>query len=209
MFEKIVEHFKQRPYFWSAVVAMIFITVLTPLTRRVPAPPPVISTVPAFTLTGPNGSPFGSTELKNKVYVASFIFTRCQSVCPLIVQHLGELQQRILFSRLPLTLVSLTVDPEHDTPSVLKSFAEKVGADPATWTFLTGSRDDLVAVVEQGFTVGVGAPTLTNGLMDIAHSQKLILVDGQSRIRGFYNASSEGVDEIFSRAEAVVGESML
>lgn len=188
---------------------MIVITILTPLTRRVPSPPPVVGTVPEFSLIGPSGNAFGSKELAQKTYIASFIFTRCQSFCPMIVQHLVQLQKRVLHEKIPLTIVSFTVDPEFDTPSVLKSYAEKVGADPSTWTFLSGSRDAITTIVEKGFTVGVGAPTVVNGLMDIAHSQKLILVDGRGQIRGFYNASPEGIDEIFARAESVVGEAFL
>ncbi|NBX16900.1 MAG: SCO family protein [Proteobacteria bacterium] len=209
MFEKIVEGFKKSPYLWTAVVSMIVITIVTPLTRRVPQPPPVVSALPEFTLTGPDGKPFGSRELAGRTYIASFLFTRCQSVCPMITQHLVGLQARILHDKIPLTLVSITVDPENDTPSVLKAFAEKSGASGSVWTFLTGSRTSVTEIVEKGFTVGMGAPTVTNGLMDVAHSQKLILVDSRGRIRGFYDASGEGVDEIYARAEAVVGETLL
>lgn len=209
MFEKIVEHFKKSPYLWSAVISMIVITILTPLTRRVPEPPPVVGTVPEFTLTGPDGNAFGSKQLEGKAYIASFIFTRCQSICPMIVQHLTKLQARILHDKIPLVLVSVTVDPENDTPTVLKSYAEKSGANSAVWTFLTGSRETITHVVEKGFMVGMGAPTIVNGLMDIAHSQKLILVDNKGRVRGYYDATSEGTDEIYARAEAVVGETLL
>jgi protein SCO1/2 len=209
MFEKIVEGFKKSPYLWTAVVSMIVITIVTPLTRRVPQPPPVVSALPEFTLTGPDGKPFGSRELAGRTYIASFVFTRCKSVCPMIIQHLATLQTRILHDKIPLTLVSITVDPENDTPSVLKAFAEKSGASASVWTFLTGPRASITDVVEKGFTVGMGAPTVTNGLMDVAHSQKLILVDSRGRIRGFYDASGEGVDEIYARAEAVVGETLL
>lgn len=208
MFEKFVDRFRRSPYFWSAVISMIVITILTPLTRRVPAPPPVVSTLPSYSLLGPDGAAFGSAELAKKVYVANFIFTRCQSLCPLIVQHLTKLQERILISKLPLLIVSISVDPEFDTPNVLKSFAEKSGANPLTWTFLTGPRESIVSLVEKGFALGVGAPQVVNGLMEIAHAQKLVLVDGQGRVRGSYSASSEGIDEVFARAEAVVGEAL-
>ncbi|MEN9827107.1 MAG: hypothetical protein RI953_2852 [Pseudomonadota bacterium] len=209
MFENLVERFKRNPYFWAAIGSMIFITILTPITRRVPQPPPALGTLPEYSLTNPNGEAFGSKELAGKVYVASFIFTRCQSFCPMIVQHLTELQKRVLLGKLPLTIVSLSVDPEFDTPNVLKAYAEKAGADPSVWTFLTGPRDSLTNLIEKGFSVGVGAPVITNGLIDIAHSQKVALIDGKGQIRGYYDASSEGIDEVFARAEAVVGESLL
>ncbi|MFZ9519464.1 MAG: SCO family protein, partial [Silvanigrellaceae bacterium] len=181
----------------------------TPITRRVPQPPPVLGSLPDYSLANPNGTAFGSRELSGKVYVASFIFTRCQSFCPMIVQHLNKLQKRVVLEKLPLTIVSLTVDPDFDTPNVLKAYAETAGADPAVWTFLTGSRESITSLVEKGFSVGMGAPVITNGLIDIAHSQKMALIDGKGQIRGYYDASSEGIDEVFARAEAVVGESLL
>ncbi|MEN9528376.1 MAG: hypothetical protein RI932_249 [Pseudomonadota bacterium] len=206
MFEKAVENFKSRPYFWSAVICMLVITILTPLTRRVPEPPPVIAEVPEFTVTNQNGEAFGSRELSGKSYVASFIFTRCKTACPMIFQHLKTLQERIKISRLPLTIVSFTVDPDHDTPEKLKTHAATIPSDPAIWTFLTAEKPVLTKIIEGGFMMAVGEASMMGGLMDIAHAQKLVLVDARGKIRGFYDATPNGVDEVFSRAEAIAGE---
>ncbi|NBO38120.1 SCO family protein [bacterium] len=209
MFETLVERFRRNPYFWAAVISMITITILTPLTRRVPMAPAVIGTVPSFSMMSEQGKPFGSKQLSGHTYVASFIFTRCKSFCPMITQHLRKLQERVVAEKLPLTIVSFTVDPEFDSAAVLKAHAATLSAQPDIWTFVTGAHTAMSELLEKGFMVGMGAPTITGGMMDIAHAQKLVLVDGKARIRGFYYASPEGIEEIFARAEAVIGESLL
>jgi protein SCO1/2 len=206
MFEKAVESFKNRPYFWSAVISILVITILTPFTRRVPEPPPVIAAVPEFSVTNQNGEAFGSLQLAGKAYVASFIFTRCKTACPMIFQHLKTLQERVKVSGLPLRIVSFTVDPEHDTPEKLKSHAATIPSNPDIWVFLTADKPMLTKIIEEGFMMAVGEPTMMGGLMDIAHAQKLVLVDAKGKIRGFYDATPSGVDEVFSRAEAISGE---
>jgi protein SCO1/2 len=207
MFEKIVEGFKRQPFLWAAVICMLVITVLTPLTRRVPQPPPILGEVPQFTLTNENNQPFGSQQLAGKAYVASFVFTRCKTFCPIIFQHLKSLQERIQIAKLPLTIVSFTVDPDHDTPDILKTQANVLSADPQIWTFLTSEKSTMIKLVEGGFMLGMGEATMSGELMDIAHAQKLVLVDANGKIRGFYDATSAGIDETFARAEAIAGES--
>lgn len=207
MFEKVVERLKRQPFLWSAVFSMLIITVLTPITRRVPEPPPVLGEIPAYELTNQDNQPFGSKNMNGKAYVASFVFTRCKTFCPVIFQHLKALQEKIKLSKLPLTIVSITVDPEFDSPEVLKKQAEQLGADPSFWTFLTGERPTLSKLIEGGFMVGMGEAVINSGMMDIAHAQKLVLVDRDGKIRGYYDATSSGIDETFFRAEAIAGES--
>lgn len=206
MFEKIVDRFRKQPYLWSAVLAMLVITILTPLTRRVPEPPAVLGEVPQFVLTNQNNQPFGSKELAGKAYVASFVFTRCKTFCPVIFQHLKTLQEKIKLSQIPLSIVSITVDPEFDSPEVLKKQSELLSADPAHWTFLTAERNTLSQLIEGGFMVAMGEAMMGAEMMDIAHAQKLVLVDRHGKIRGYFDATSSGIDETFYRAEAIAGE---
>lgn len=209
MFEKITDGFKRSPFLWSGVIAIILITVLTPITRRVPHPPEVLGTVPAFTMVNHHSQSFGSEQLAGKTWVASFIFTRCKTFCPMITKQLLDLQGKITNSQLPLQIVSFTVDPEFDTPETLNRFAGTVAANPNIWTFVTSDQDKLKSLIENGFKLAMGERTEASDLIDIAHAQKLVLVDAQGRVRGYYDASAAGVDEIFYRAEAVVGESLL
>lgn len=208
MLERITEGFKKSPYLWSGVIAVVLITVLTPITRRVPQPPEVLDAVPAFTMTDQQSNPFGSDQLAGKTWVASFIFTRCKTFCPMITKQLLDLQTRIQNSGLDLHLVSFTVDPAFDTPEVLNTYAVTIAADLKKWTFVTAEREQLQRLIEGGFKLGMGESMEDTDLIDIAHAQKLVLVDGQGRMRGYYDANAMGIDEIFYRAEAVVSESL-
>jgi len=209
VFEKLTDGFKKSPFLWSGLIAMLLITILTPLTRRVPLPPEVSGDLPAFSMTNNLSQPFGSEQLNGQVWVASFIFTRCKTFCPMITKQLLELQTKINNSGLKLKIVSFTVDPEFDTPERLNSYAQSVAADPVKWIFLTSEQSKLRDLIENGFKLGMGEKTAENSdLIDIAHAQKLVLVDAQGRMRGYYDATATGIDEIFYRAEAVVGESL-
>jgi protein SCO1/2 len=208
VFEKLTDGFRKSPFLWSGVIAIVMITALTPFTRRVPLPPEVFGQVPSFTMTNHLSEPFGSEQLKGQTWVASFIFTRCKTFCPMITKQLLELQNKIANSGLQLKIVSFTVDPEFDTPETLNRYAQSVEADTAKWTFLTAEHARLKELIESGFKLGMGELVETSDLIDIAHAQKLVLVDAQGRMRGYYDATSTGIDEIFYRAEAVVGESL-
>lgn len=126
----------------------------------------------------------------------------------MITKQLLELQTKIVNSGLQLRIVSFTVDPEFDTPDTLNRYAQSIAADPIRWTFVTSEHDKLRELIENGFKLGMGELSEDSGLIDIAHAQKLVLIDPQGRMRGYYDASSQGIDEIFYRAEAVVGESL-
>ncbi len=209
MFEKLTDGFRKSPFLWSGLIAVVLITVLTPITRRVPLPPEVFGQLPTFSMTNHMSEPFGSEQLSGQTWVASFIFTRCKTFCPMITKQLLDLQTKITNSGLQLRIVSFTVDPEFDTPETLSRFAQSVSADPAKWIFLTSEHAKLKDLIENGFKLGMGEGVENADLLDIAHAQKLVLVDSQGRMRGYYDATSTGIDEIFYRAEAVVGESLL
>jgi protein SCO1/2 len=149
---------------------------------------PVLGQVPDFTLTDQRNQPFGSAELRGKIWIANFIFTRCSGPCP-VMTHRTSLLQREL-ANWPqwrdIRLVSFSVDPTHDTPDVLAGFARRHDADDQQWRFLTGPRDAIWQLSQEGFYLGVGDnPGDVN--MPIFHSQKSALVDDLGRLRGHYN----------------------
>lgn len=108
-------------------------------------------TVPPFRLTGQNGQPIDSSSYRGKALLVTFIYTRCPlpNYCPFLSQSFAELQQR-LAQEFPgqFQLLSITIDPEVDTPSILKSYGMRYGADESTWTFATGSLDEITRVSE-------------------------------------------------------------
>jgi protein SCO1/2 len=168
---------------------------------------PVLGQAPDFSLTNQAGDAFASDRLQGQVWVADFIFTRCQSICPVLTGHLSELQSWL--QQQPwgdrVHLVSFSVDPTHDTPEVLRAFAEKHGADLARWDFLTAKdRAGIWPVVKDGFKLPVSANP-QNAMMPINHSAKMVLVDRQGRIRGYYaGTQSDGMAELRDDLKALL-----
>ena len=147
-------------------------------------------TVPPFALVDAEGKTFGSRDLAGKAYVIGFVFTRCRLVCPVMAARMKQLQADWAGRADQIRLVAITVDPEHDTPAVLARYAETLGADPAQWAFLTGPRQDIWTLSEQGFKLPV-AEEPENPLMPIGHSSKLVLVDRHGRIFDYYSSIDE------------------
>ncbi|HEX7009897.1 MAG TPA: SCO family protein [Phycisphaeraceae bacterium] len=150
--------------------------------------------LPAFTLTNQMDQQVTRDDLLGRVWVADFIFTRCMGPCPVLTHNMAQLRDRLRdepgLDLDQIRLVSFSVDPEHDTPQVLRDYAQRYGAEPSQWWFLTGPREALWPLIEQGFKLAVSDDP-TNTQMPIAHSTKWALVDKQGVIRGYYS----GLDE--------------
>jgi len=102
--------------------------------------------------------------------------------------------------------VSITVDPEHDTPQELRVAGQRYGVDPARWVLLTGPRPAIRELAVGGFQVALGEPENAEGGFDIAHTGKLLLVDASGALRGYYDTGDLGIDEVFWRSKRVVEE---
>lgn len=164
-----------------------------------PPPPPVLGALPDFELTDSRGRPFGTEQLAGCVYLANFFFTRCTTVCPALTRSMSSLLPRYRERGVDgIHLVSISVDGQHDTPEKLSEFASRHAIDPQGWTLLTGTPDQLRALLIEGFRVPLGRPvTDERGLMDIAHAERLVLVDRRGRVRGYYGSDDHGLDELF------------
>lgn len=197
--------FYRNPFVIAFLAGIVTLTALRPLLRHEPAPPPVLGRLPDFALVDAAGRPFGSADLAGHVYVASFFFTRCPSICPLLMKGMWRLQDGFAQKAVDVRLVSISVDPENDTPPVLAAYGARLGVDPARWTLLTGDPGKVKALVVDGFKTPMDpeAPG-TPGPVDIAHTGKLVLVDGAGRIRGYYDSDEMGLDEVFNRAQHVL-----
>lgn len=163
----------------------------------------VYGELPDFSLTDRSGRAVIRADLAGKVWIANFIYTRCAETCPLQTAALARLQPELLKDA-RVRLVSLTVDPEHDTPAVLRRYAEQYGADPSRWLFLTGDKNAIHRLATEGFHLGVVDPDdgLVGGLLRwlepapafathgskglVMHSPRLVLVDGRARIRAYH-----------------------
>jgi len=145
-----------------------------------------LAKVPDFRLTAQDGSQVTGAGLEGKIWVANFIFTRCQGPCPLMSSRMAELNKKIGKARDAVTLVTISVDPVHDQPGVLSGYAAKLGADPAHWKFLTGSPEDVRALLVKGLLQSLAvAPDGTP-----EHTTRFVVVDGQ----GWMRALQDGTD---------------
>jgi protein SCO1/2 len=172
---------------WSVlVVAMLGVIGTGLLAKFRPDPLPVYYDAPAFALTDQDGKPFGRDDLRGKVWVADFIFTTCPGACPKMTMKMSGLQKAV--PARDVHFVSFTVDPDRDTPEVLKRYGQGFDADPARWHFLTGEKSKLFDTAA-GLKL-TAAPAGQFG-PEIVHAEKFLLVDGSGRVRGVYNSGDE------------------
>jgi len=146
-------------------------------------PLPVYWQLPPFQLTAQSGQPFNSQSLAGNIWVADFIYSTCPGPCPRMTSQMRGIQSAVQ-SMADVKLVSFTVDPKNDTPWVLAAYANRYHADPARWFFLTGDQTALQDICRNGFKLGDVDGSLV-------HSTRFVLVDRQSRVRGFYDPSQE------------------
>lgn len=190
--EKLVRHWA----FWVLFLVFGFsYPIYRSMNRELPPDLPVISHVPEFELISENGQRFGSKNLSGKIYLANFVFSRCPTICPKMLGELEKVQKRIRGTGQKVNIVTFTVDPEYDNESVLFNLARKHKANPYTWTFLTGSdKEALFKLYRDGFKVGVEQNP--KNLFDIAHSEKIVLVDELNRVRGFYSFDENSINTL-------------
>jgi len=197
----------RNPYVWAFFAGIVLMTLIRPMLRHEPAPPAVLGQLPSFTLTADDGRPFGSAELAGRPYVANFIFTRCPTICPKLTAAMARLQQRYDEAEVDdVRLVSISVDPDYDTPERLHEYARAHGADFERWTLLTGDSAEIRRLVIEGFRTPLGEPDPDRNLVEIAHSTRFVLVDGSGRVRGYYDNDEQGLDEVFHRSKHVLRE---
>lgn len=169
--------------------------------------------LPPFSLTDQQGRPFGRDDLRGKVWVADFVFTSCSDACPRLTQRMRSLQDR-LDPRGRVALLSISVDPERDTPEKLRQYGQTYGARDELWRFLTGSPSEVQRTVVKGFKTAmakVPVPSdraesddeLRAQTFDIMHGDRLVLVDAQARIRGYYVADDAGLAAVLRDARAL------
>jgi protein SCO1/2 len=147
-------------------------------------PLPSLGTVPKFQLVNQDAQPFGSEQLAGKIWIADFIFTTCPGPCPIISTRMSELQKPLAQS--DVHLVSVSVDPEKDTPEVLRAYADKLRKQPLRWDFLTGPRAAIYTLSKDGFKLGISDGSEEEGIP--VHSTRFVLVDRRGTIRGYYDA---------------------
>lgn len=181
--------------FASLLVVVLAIAGLAWLNRSADRALPAYGTMPSFQLTDQNGKPFSSTSLNGKFVAVGFIYTSCPDICPMLTTNMVHLQGQLRKAGLSdqVTLLSISVDPEVDTPEVLRQYATDRGADLQSWSFLTGTLPQIQAVITDGFKVAyekIAPAHAGHGAApsyQVSHSGKVILVDPRGQVRAYYD----------------------
>jgi protein SCO1/2 len=158
----------------------------------------VFGRLPSFTLRDQTDAAFSSEQLIGRVAAIDFIYTHCTDACPVLSANFAQAQRKLADEKLlgtKVMLVSLSVDPVHDTPSVLAEYGQRFKADPQGWKFLTGDWEDVYDVVS-GLKVAVKPPrpaldAPAPGGTELTHSTRVVLVDGQGQVRAYLDGQDE------------------
>ncbi len=183
-----------------------------------PAELPEYFDVPAFTLTDQLGREFSSSSLEGKVMLANFVFINCTLLCPVLTPRMVEVQSLIggdglLGSR--VVLLSITVDPEQDTPEALRAYADGYGADHESWRFLTGNPEDVRAVITDGLKLGYNRIDQSNRHVhtdgtvhlheyNVLHSTRMVLADRAGVVRALYNTEDWDAERVVADIETLL-----
>ena len=174
------------------------------------APLPVLRTISSMDLVDQEGEPVNLQTFRGQPWFANIIFTRCPGPCARMTQKMHQLQEALPAEASEVQLVSLTTDPDFDTPEVLSQYARKFQADTRSWKFLTGTKEEIVRVSTQEWLLvmlekGEAERESPNDIF--LHSTLTVLMDGLGRIRGTYEILEEGqLDEALADLQRLLQE---
>jgi protein SCO1/2 len=179
------------------------------LFRQTVAPDlPMLGELPSFSLTAEDGKPFGKADLLGRVWITDFVFTSCSDACPRLQAKMKKLQDRLIPPEQGgnIALLSISVDPERDTPQKLKQYGDVFGARAGLWRSLTGAQQEVERTVVRGFHIAMAKVPPQSAdphveAFEIMHGERLVLVDRMGRIRGYYDADDQ--DRLLRDARAL------
>ena len=139
-----------------------------------------------FTLINQLGDTVSLSDVEGSILIVDFFFTRCATICPLLTSNL-----KLIHDRLPdgVRILSHSVTPIADSVSVISSYADKYGANPSLWWFLTGRKDEIYKLARKSYFACLDEGD--GGYQDFVHTENVVLVDKQGRLRGFYDGTKE------------------
>ena len=155
-----------------------------------------------FTLINQLGDTVSLSDVEGSVLIVDFFFTRCATICPLLTSNL-----KLIHDRLPdgVRILSHSVTPIADSVSVLSSYAGKHGANPSLWWFLTGSKDEIYKLARKSYFACLDEGD--GGYQDFVHTENVVLVDTQGRLRGFYDGTKdEEISQLYQDLRSLMKE---
>jgi cytochrome oxidase Cu insertion factor (SCO1/SenC/PrrC family) len=179
-----------------ALFALAFVLWSIQAARELGPQMRVLGHVAPFALTSQDSKNVSLADLTNHVWVADIIFTRCAGPCPRMTGQMKQLQDALPKDS-QAKLITLTTDPEFDTPEILKRYGEHFGADFNRWTFLTGTKNEIAALAGKSLLLSaqpVDAAQQTNSADLFIHTTIFVIVDKHAQLRGFFETGGDGVD---------------
>jgi protein SCO1 len=164
---------------------------------------PVYGPIADFALTNQDGTTVSLADLRGHVWVADIIFTRCPGPCLKMTRQMKELQDALPADS-QARLVTLTTDPDFDIPAVLKTYAQRFGAEPGRWTFLTGAKPQIakLAIDSLKLTAIPKTPEERASPQDLfVHSTIFVIADKRGQLRGVFETTGEGIDPAQVKSE--------
>jgi protein SCO1 len=178
------------------LLGLTYIVALTKMERTRQNILPVLGRIADFTLTNQDGQLATLADLTNHVWIADIIFTRCAGPCPRMTAQMKSLQG-LLAQNSTAKLVTLTTDPDNDTPAVMKKYGERFNADFNRWTFLTGSKSEIAELASDSLklsAVPVKPEERKNDADLFIHTTIFVVVDKHAQLRGVFETGGDGVD---------------
>ena len=171
----------------------------------------VFGSTPQFQLTDQTGATFSSQSLAGRVTLLDFVYTHCTDACPLLSATFQQTQRKLADEKLlgsRVMLVSLSVDPQHDTPSVLAEYGQQFKADAKGWKLLTGDWDQVYDVVT-GFKVATRPPrpavdAPAPGGTELTHTTRIVLIDAQQQVRAYLEGQDATPDDLVNAVKRVL-----
>ena len=187
---------------WGIISICLFYTILKPIERLPVFQPASVNSelvdttivhkinyhkISDFSLTNQNGEVVTQKKYENKIYVADFFFTTCQSICPIMTKNMKDIQNKLIIDS-EVLLLSHTVFPEIDSVEVLKKYAVDNGVIDSKWDLVTGDKKEIYDLARKSY---LAAKDNSFSKYDMIHTENFVLIDKKKQIRGFYDGTNK------------------
>jgi protein SCO1 len=194
---------------WGVISVSLFYSILKPVERLPIYQPASVNSelvdstivhkinyhkISDFSLTNQNGEIVTQSKYDNKIYVADFFFTTCQSICPIMTKNMKDIQDKLIKDS-EILLLSHTVFPEIDSVEVLKKYAVKNEVIDSKWDLVTGDKKEIYDLARKSY---LAAKDNNFGEYEMIHTENFVLIDKNRQIRGFYDGTNkEEIDRLY------------
>ncbi len=191
-----------KKFLWLSLF-ILFVSIFIKWNFRTSlTPPPILGEIPEFHfINSMNDQPFGLEQLRGKINVIDFIFTRCNGPCPVMSKKISRLYKEFSDNNM-VQFISITIDPNHDSSEALQRYAKEYGVNDTRWYFLRGEINDIVEFSKTGLKLAAdGLPAM--------HSTSFVLIDENLRIRGYYDSQDDSRIELLEKTISILLKNIL